>query len=59
MKYGFIRFFKNHKKEIIIVGAVLSTACVGGLVGANMGLRHSKIEMYLCGSDGMKIKEFV
>ena len=30
-------FLKDKKKEIIMIGAVLTTACIGGYIGANTG----------------------
>lgn len=52
-------FLKNKKKEIIMLGAVLTTSCIGGLIGSYYGCKNTKFEINLIGSNGEKIKELV
>ncbi len=51
-------FLKDKKKEIIMIGAVLTTASIGGFIGARTGIESGfhrmKFEINLLGPDGTK-----
>lgn len=52
-------FLNDKKKEIIMIGAVLTTACIGGYIGANTGNRYAQFHINLIGPDEDKLKEIV
>lgn len=59
MKNKIETFLNGRKKEIIMIGAVLTTACIGGYIGANTGIRYAQFHINLIGPDGDKLKEIV
>lgn len=58
MKNKIKKFVNGKKREIIMAGTVLTVACIGGMIGARLGIESGfhrmKFEINLIGPDGTK-----